>query len=71
MYPEMAAEDLITLDELWGKLAHLRDNRATAEHEPEEVRGRAESATKPSQWKSATTSTARCTWSSLYTPRAA
>jgi hypothetical protein len=46
MYPEMAAEDLITLDELRGKLAHLRDIRATAEHEPEEVRGRAESITE-------------------------
>jgi len=40
-YQEMAAEELITLDELRGKLADLEDVRATAERELEEVRGRA------------------------------
>jgi site-specific DNA recombinase len=40
-YQEMAAEELITLDELRGKLADLQDIRATAERELEEVKGRA------------------------------
>lgn len=39
-YQEMAAEELITLDELRGELADLEDIRATAERELEEVRGR-------------------------------
>src|SRR3712207_3586810 len=37
----MAAEELITLDELRGKLADLEDIRATAERELEDLRGRA------------------------------
>jgi hypothetical protein len=41
-YQEMAAEELITLDELRGKLADLEDIRTTAEHELEDLRGRAE-----------------------------
>jgi hypothetical protein len=40
-YQEMAAEELITLDELRTKLADLEDVRATAERELEEVQGRA------------------------------
>jgi hypothetical protein len=40
-YQEMAAEELISLDELRGKLYDLEDIRATAERELEEVRGRA------------------------------
>jgi site-specific DNA recombinase len=40
-YQEMAAEELITLDELRGKLADLEDIRATAERELEDLRGRA------------------------------
>jgi site-specific DNA recombinase len=39
-YQEMAAEELITLEELRGKLADLEDIRATAERELEEVQGR-------------------------------
>ena len=38
----MAAEELISLDELREKLADLKDNRAAAERELEEVQGRAE-----------------------------
>ena len=41
-YQEMAAEELISLDELRGRLADLQDVRATAERKLEEVRGRAE-----------------------------
>jgi hypothetical protein len=40
-YQEMAAEELVTLDELRGKLTDLEDIRATAERELEELRGRA------------------------------
>jgi len=40
-YQEMAAEELITLDGLRGKLADLGDVRATAERELEEGQGRA------------------------------
>jgi hypothetical protein len=60
----MAVEELITLYELRGKLAYLRDISATAKRELEEVKGRSESitslgatwtlhwrATKPSQWR--------------------
>ena len=38
-YQDMAAEDLISLDELREKLADLEDNRAAAERELEEVQG--------------------------------
>jgi hypothetical protein len=41
-YQEMAAEELITLDELREKLAGLAEIRSAAEHALEEVRGRAD-----------------------------
>jgi len=41
-YQEMAAEELISLDELRGKLVDLEDIRATGERELEEVQGRTE-----------------------------
>ena len=71
-YQEMAAEELITLDELRGKLVDLEDIHTTAERELEEVRAKPVAllslsatgtlswrVTKPSRWRSSTTSPPR------------